>query len=293
LEDAEDKTRTERRSFLGIPVIPTRHARLEDLMRHAGVPINDMKRLRLKTLREIVEPAEMVRTQKTIEDILINDGALNFGLEDLNRLKQNKILDQKYREILDIIQVKCGLTRGEVGRLRFPKSRWGDDVADPLNMDDKRDNRAFPLMKLYLDDLKESDLFSIKKDMANEREMLLQMKRLLLNDFVTLKDWFGDWRPESKVKDLFLHPFTVFIRKEAENNPGIKNKWTQVLIKQMMCEYAKTSQDYATVLEITVNALKEAAQVESIDDLQEVDCVDKGLWKLDNNKWTLTPRKVD
>ena len=57
----------------------------------------------------------------------------------------------------------------------------------------------------------------------------------------------------------------------------------------MMCRYAKTPRDSATPLEITVNALKEAAQVESIDDPQDVDCGDKGLWKLDNNKWTLTP----
>ena len=295
LEDAEDKTRTERRSFLGIPVIPTRHARLEDLMRHAGVPINDMKRLRLKTLREIVEPAEMVRTQKTIEDILINDGKLNFGLEDLNRLKQNKILDQKYREILDIIQVKCGLTRGQLSRLRFPKSRWGDDDTAPTYMDHKTDNRAFPLMKLYFDDLKESDRFSINKVEATDREMLLQMKKLLLDEFATLKEWFGDWRPGSKVKDLFLHPFIVFSRKEAEAeiDPEIKTKietkWTLELIKAMMCRYAKTPRDSATPLEITVNALKEAAQVESIDDPQDVDCGDKGLWKLDNNKWTLTP----
>ena len=300
LEDAEDKNKTERRSFLGIPVIPTRHARLEDLMRHAGVPINDMKRLRLKTLREIVEPAEMVRTQKTIEDILRNDGALKFGLEQLKMLKENKILDQKYREILDIIQVKCGLTRGEVGRLRFPKSRWGDDVAAPINMDDKRDNRAFPLMKLYLEDLKESDRFSITGVEETNRGMLLQMKRLLLDEFVTLKDWFGDWHPGSTVKDLFLHPFIVFSRKEAEIaidpeiKTKIKTKWTPELIKEMMSRYTETPRDSATPLEITVSALREAAQVEDTDDLETVDCDDKGEWILDNSKtkWTLTPKKV-
>lgn len=179
--------------------------------------------------------------------------------------------------------------------MRFPKSRWGDDVAAPTNMDFKRDNRAFPLMKLYLKDLKESGRFSINEVEATDRGMLLQMKRLLLDEFVTLKDWFSDWRPGSKVKDLFLHPFIVFSREEAKKHPEIKNKWTQVLIKQMMCEYAKTSQDYATVLEITVSALKDAAQVEVTDDLESVECGDEGVWILDNSKtkWTLTLPKVD
>ena len=260
-------------------------------MRHAGVPINDMKRLRLKTLREIVEPAEMVRTQKTIEDILRNDGALKFGLEQLKMLKENKILDQKYREILDIIQVKCGLTRGQLGRLRFPKSRWGEDVAAPLLMDHKTDNRAFPLMKIYLNDLIKSDKFSINEVAGSERGMMLQMKRLLLDEFATLKDWFSHWAPDSKVQDLFRHPFLVFIREKAENNSKIEKVWTTELIKQMMCQYAETSQDDATVLEIPVTALKEAAQVESIDDFQEVVCGDKGSWQLDQGgtKWTWIP----
>lgn len=285
LEDAEDQKK--RKSFLGIPVIPTRRARLEDLMRHAGVPINDMKRLRLKTLREVVESAEMGRTQDGIENILIKDNQLIHSREQLNKLKQNKIVGQKYHEILGLVQTHCGLSPKEISRLRFAYSFWGDDETFPKL---KPENRAFPLMKLFLVELKKSNEFAIKEVGDTDRGMLVQMKRLLLDDFDNLKEWFVHWDPEFKVKDL-LHPFTVFIRSEAEKNPEIKNNWTPEVIKRMMCEYANTSEDFATTLKITVHELAEAGLTVNKDEFQEVPCGDKGVWKLEdgNIKWTFKP----
>lgn len=43
-----------RTTFYGIPVLPDRQARLDDMVRHAGLPTSDMKRLRFRSLIDIL-----------------------------------------------------------------------------------------------------------------------------------------------------------------------------------------------------------------------------------------------
>lgn len=70
LEKNEDsKNRT---TFYGIPVLPIRQARLDDVVGHAGLPTSDMKRLRFKSLIDIlpVSNAFFGTYQELLDDVI-------------------------------------------------------------------------------------------------------------------------------------------------------------------------------------------------------------------------------
>lgn len=54
MELEKNEASKKRTTFYGIPVLPVRQARLDDMVRHAGLPTSDMKRLRFKSLIDIL-----------------------------------------------------------------------------------------------------------------------------------------------------------------------------------------------------------------------------------------------
>ncbi len=106
-------------SLWGLPIVPTRDRRLHDLMRHAGVPIIDKKRLRLLSIKDISEEVDEVKTKEHIEKIL-KDKLRWVSWTRENVIRAGKLL-MRYEEFIKAIP---RLTQWQKKALRVKIELW-------------------------------------------------------------------------------------------------------------------------------------------------------------------------
>ena len=111
------ETRKEPPSLWGLPIVPTRDRRLHDLMRHAGVPIIDKKRLRLLTLGNIVEEAGRDKTKEHIEESLLNENWVKFTRAQIIEAEKRSV---KYNRFIEALQP----TKEQIKQLKAEKTVW-------------------------------------------------------------------------------------------------------------------------------------------------------------------------
>ena len=284
------ETRKAPPSLWGLPIVPTRDRRLHDLMRHAGVPIIDKKRLRLLTLGNIVEEAGRDKTKGHIEQILFDENWVTVTRAKIIEAEKRSV---KYNKFIEALRP----TNEQIKQLKAEKTVW----LEPKPLRTKPSETAIIFWRYFLEQV-DGEIFEPNGDdstMVHEK----MIKKLDT-------DWVDGWvaeqlKAESKdtyearelirklkfldpMRDILWHALTNKITKENLIRETLKI-YTQKFVdsqKEQSKEFITVSSSWLLLFKRSLN-LKDRPGIGRKEDILKFE-MDKSL----KIKQTFTDDKV-